>query len=150
MFCLGCGWTPHDELYGIVDQWINLSLDLHKRIGIPKLSTLDLKVCMIPIVYSTDCFSVTRRHKFLHVLANSSLGFWGWSNFCFTPKMWRCSNVLFGAWVDTSWRAVWHCRPIDQSRFWSSWANWHSRAVHPRSRSVKLKYNSHPLQLSKS
>jgi hypothetical protein len=92
---------------------------------------------------------VTRRHKLLHVLANYSLGFWGWSDFCFTPKMWWCSDVLFGAWVDTSWQAMWHCI-IDRSRSWSSRANWHSWTIHPRSRSVKLEYNSHPLQLSKS
>jgi hypothetical protein len=77
MFCLGHGWTPHDELYGIADQLIDPGFGLHEPIGILELSTLDLEVCMIPIVYNTNCFFVTRRHKFLHVLANYLLGFWG-------------------------------------------------------------------------
>jgi len=71
------GWTPLDELYGAVDQSIDSSLGLHKPIGIPELSTFDLKVCMIPLVYSIDCFYVTRRYKFLQVLTNCSLGFSG-------------------------------------------------------------------------
>jgi hypothetical protein len=66
---------------------------------------------------------VTRKHKFLHVLANYSLGFWGWSDFCFTFKMWWCSYVLFEAWVDTLWRAVWHCKSINRCRSWSAQAN---------------------------
>ncbi len=148
MFCSGCGWTPRDELYGIADQSIDPGLGLHGPIGIPKLSTFDLKVCMIRIIYSTYSFSVTRRHKLLHVMANCSLGFWGWRDFWFTPKMWWYSYVLFGAWVDTSWRAVWHCRPIDRSGSWSAWVNWHCRAVHPQSKkncvSIKLKFDFHP------
>jgi hypothetical protein len=31
---------------------------------------------------------VTRLYKFLQVLINYSLSFSGWSDFCFTPKMW--------------------------------------------------------------
>jgi hypothetical protein len=135
-FVVRCRWTPRDELYGIVDQSIDPGLALHEPIGIPELSTLNLKMCMIPIVYSTDCFYVPRRHKFLYVLANYSLGFWGWNDFCFATKMWWCFDVLFGAWVDTSWRAVWHCRLIDRSRSWSARSNWHYRVVHPWSRSV--------------
>jgi hypothetical protein len=77
MFCLGCGWTPLDELYGIEDQSIDSSLGLHEPIGIPELSTLDPEVCMIPFVYIIDCFYVTRRYKFFQVLANCSLGFSG-------------------------------------------------------------------------
>jgi len=50
MFCLGRGWTPRDELYGIVDQSIDLGFSLHEPIGILELSTLDPKVCMIPII----------------------------------------------------------------------------------------------------
>jgi len=50
--------------------------------------------------------------------------------------MWRCFDVLFEAWVDTSWQVVWHCKPIDPSRSWSAQANWHSRAAHPRSGSM--------------
>jgi len=65
MFCSGRGWTPRDELYGIADQSIDLDLGLHELIGIPKLSTLNLEVCMIPIFYSTDCFSMTGRYEFL-------------------------------------------------------------------------------------
>jgi hypothetical protein len=41
MFCLGRGWTPRDELYGIVDQPIDPDLGLHEPIGILELSTLD-------------------------------------------------------------------------------------------------------------
>jgi hypothetical protein len=44
MFCLGRGWTPHDELYDIADQLINPGFGLHEPIGIPELSTLDLEV----------------------------------------------------------------------------------------------------------
>jgi hypothetical protein len=49
MFCLGRGWTPRDELYGITDQSIDPDLGLHEPIGIPELSTLDLEECMIPL-----------------------------------------------------------------------------------------------------
>jgi hypothetical protein len=42
VFCLGRGWTPRDELYGIADQSIDPGLRLHKPIGIPELSTLGL------------------------------------------------------------------------------------------------------------
>jgi hypothetical protein len=77
VFCLGRWLTPRDELNDIVDQSIDPDLGLHGPIGIPKLSTFDPQVCMIRIVYSTYSFSVTRRHKLLHVLANCSLGFWG-------------------------------------------------------------------------
>jgi len=52
-------------LYGIVDQPIDPDLGLHEPIGILELSTLDRGVWMIPIVYDTDCFSVTGRYKFL-------------------------------------------------------------------------------------
>jgi hypothetical protein len=72
MFCLGCGWTPRDELYGIIDQLIDPGLGLHEPIGILELSTFDSKVCMIPIVHNTNYFFGTRRHKFLHVLVNCS------------------------------------------------------------------------------
>jgi len=148
VFCLGRWWTPRDGLYGIADQLIDPGFGLHRPIGILELSTFDLQVCMIRIVYNIYSFSVTRRHKLLHVLANCSLGFWGWSDFCFTPKMWWCPYVLFGAWVDTSWRAIWHCRPINRSQFQSARANWHSRAVHPQSKknrvSIKLKFDLHP------
>ncbi len=75
MFCLGCEWTPRDELYGIVDQLIDPSLGLHEPIGIPALSTLDLEVCMIPLVYNTNYYSTTRRYKFFQVPPNYSLGF---------------------------------------------------------------------------
>jgi hypothetical protein len=61
MFCLGRGWTSRDELYDIVDQLIDSSFGLHELINIPELSILDPEVCMIPLVYSIDCFSVTRR-----------------------------------------------------------------------------------------
>jgi hypothetical protein len=77
VFCLGRWWTPRDGLYGIADQSIDSSFGLHGPIGIPELSTFDLQVCMIRIVYITYSFFVTRKHKFLHVLANYSLGFWG-------------------------------------------------------------------------
>jgi len=75
VFCLGHWWTPRDELYDIADQLINPDLGLHGPIGIPELSTFDLQVCMIRIVYNTYSFFVTRKHKLLHVLANCSLGF---------------------------------------------------------------------------
>ncbi len=88
MFCLGRAWTPRDELYGIADQLIDSSLALHEPIGIPELSTLDPKMCMIPLVYSTDCFFVTRRYKFLQVLTNYSLSFSAWNDFCFTSNIW--------------------------------------------------------------
>jgi hypothetical protein len=65
MFCWGRGWTPRDELYGITDQSIDPGLGLHKPIGIPELSTLDPEVCIIPIFYNTDCFSMTGRYEFL-------------------------------------------------------------------------------------
>ncbi len=42
MFCLGCGSTPRDELYGITDQSIDLDLGLYEPIGICKVSTFDL------------------------------------------------------------------------------------------------------------
>jgi hypothetical protein len=54
---VGRGWTPRDELYGVVDQSIDVGLGLHEPISNPELSTFDLQVCMIPIVYSTDWFS---------------------------------------------------------------------------------------------
>jgi len=72
VFCLGRWWTPRDGLYGIADQSIDPDLGLHRPMGIPELFTFNLKVCMIRIVYSTYSFFVTRRHKFLHVLANCS------------------------------------------------------------------------------
>jgi hypothetical protein len=65
MFCLGREWTPCDKLYGIADQSIDLDLGLHESISIPKLSTLDLEVYMILIVYNIDCFSVMGRYEFL-------------------------------------------------------------------------------------
>jgi hypothetical protein len=74
---VGRGWTPRDELYGIADQLIDAGLGLHKPIGIPELSTFDLQVCMIPIVYSTDCFSVMGRSRFFEILINCSFGFSG-------------------------------------------------------------------------
>jgi hypothetical protein len=77
VFCLGHGWTPREELYGIADQSINLGLGLQEPIGISELSTLDLEVCMIPIVCNIDYFFVTGRYKFLQVLANCSLSFSG-------------------------------------------------------------------------
>jgi len=80
---------PCDELYGIADQLINPGLGLHEPIGILELSTLDPKVCMIPLIYSTHRFFMRGRYKFLQVLANYSSGFSGWSKNCFTPKMWR-------------------------------------------------------------
>lgn len=43
MFCWGRGWTPHDELYGIVDQLINPSFGLYEPIGIPEPSTFNFK-----------------------------------------------------------------------------------------------------------
>ncbi len=42
VFCLGHGWTPPDELYGIADQSIDPGLGLHESISIPELSTLSL------------------------------------------------------------------------------------------------------------
>ncbi len=75
MFYLGRRWTPRDVLYGIVDQLIDPGLGLHEPIGIPELSTVDPEVCMIPFIYSTNCFSMTGRYKFLQVLANYSSGF---------------------------------------------------------------------------
>jgi len=77
VFCLGRWWTPRDRLYGIADQSIDPGLGLHGPIGILELSTFDLQVYMIRIVYNTYSFSMTRKHKLLHVLANYSLGFWG-------------------------------------------------------------------------
>jgi len=65
MFCLGHGWTPRDELYGITDQSIDPGRGLHEPIGILELSTVDLEVCIIPIFYSIDCFSVMRRYEFM-------------------------------------------------------------------------------------
>jgi hypothetical protein len=46
MFCLRRGWTPHDELYDIADQLIDLGLGLHGPIGSPKLSTFNPKKIM--------------------------------------------------------------------------------------------------------
>jgi hypothetical protein len=63
VFCLGHWWTPRDELYGIIDHSINPGLGLHEPIGIPELSTLDLEVCIIPIFYSTDYFSMIGRYE---------------------------------------------------------------------------------------
>jgi len=83
-FYVGRGWTPRDELYGIVDQSIDPGLSLHEPIDIPELSTFDAKVWMIPIVYSTNCFSVTGRNWFFEVLANCSFSFWGWRDSWFT------------------------------------------------------------------
>ncbi len=94
-FYVGRGWTPCEELYGIVDQSINLGLSMHEPIGIPKLSTFDAKLWMIPIVCSTNCFSVTGRDWFFEVLA-CSFSSWGWRDSCFTGKMWRSSDVLLG------------------------------------------------------
>jgi hypothetical protein len=65
MFCSGHGWTPRDELYGIADQSIDPDLGLHEPIGILELSTFNPEVCMIPIIYNIDCFSVTGRYEFL-------------------------------------------------------------------------------------
>ncbi len=65
MFCLGRGWTPHDKLYGIADQSIDSGFGLHEPSGILKLSTLDPKVCMIPIIYSTNYFFMTGIYEFL-------------------------------------------------------------------------------------
>jgi hypothetical protein len=49
----------------------------------------------------------------------------------------HCSfDILCAAWVDTSWRAVWHYRPIDRSGSWSVRADWHSRDIHPQFTSV--------------
>jgi hypothetical protein len=94
-FIVGRGWTPRDELYGIADQLIDPGLGLHGPIGILELSTFDLRLCMIIFAYSSP--SVTGLYKFLQVLINYSLGFSGWSDFCFTPKMWRSSvhNIIF-------------------------------------------------------
>jgi len=49
MFCSGRGWTPRDGLYGIADRSIDPNLGLHGPIGIPELSTLNLKkiVCRL-------------------------------------------------------------------------------------------------------
>jgi len=91
MFFLGRGWTPHDELYGIVDQSIDPGLGLHEPIGIPELSTFDPKVCMIPIVYNTDCFFVAMRHKFVHCWQTVHWVFGGEMIFV-SPQ--RCGNVL--------------------------------------------------------
>jgi hypothetical protein len=38
---------------------------LHESINILELSTLDWGVWTVPIVYNTDCFSLTRTYKFL-------------------------------------------------------------------------------------
>ncbi len=72
---VGRRWTPCDELYGIVDKSIDPGLSLHEPIGIPKLFTFDLEVCMILTIYKS--FSVTELYKFLQVLINYSLGFSG-------------------------------------------------------------------------
>jgi hypothetical protein len=48
IFCVGRGWTPRDELYGITDQSIDLDLDLYEPIDIPEAFTLTLQMCMIP------------------------------------------------------------------------------------------------------
>jgi hypothetical protein len=48
MFCLGRGWTPRDEPYGITDLSIDPDLGLYKLIGILETSTFDLHMCMIP------------------------------------------------------------------------------------------------------
>ncbi len=72
---VGRGWIACDELYGIANQLIDPGLGLHEPIGIPELSTFDLEVCMIFIVYKS--FSVTRLYKFLQVLINYSLSFSG-------------------------------------------------------------------------
>jgi len=77
MFCLGCGWTPRDGLYGIADRSIDPGLGLHGPSGIPELSILDPEVRTIPIVCSIDCFYETRRSKLFQVLTNSSSGFSG-------------------------------------------------------------------------
>jgi hypothetical protein len=65
MFCSGRWWIPRDELYGIAAQSIDPDFGLHEPIGIPKVSTLDPDVCMIPIVYSIDCFFVMGKYEFL-------------------------------------------------------------------------------------
>jgi hypothetical protein len=72
----GRGWTLRDGLYGIANRSIDSGLHLHGPIDNFELSTLDPKVRTIPIVYSTYSFSITMRHKFLHVLTNCSLRFW--------------------------------------------------------------------------
>jgi hypothetical protein len=59
----GHGWTPRDKLYGIVDQLIDPSLGLHEPIGIPKLSTFDLQLCMILTI--SNSFFVIGLYKFL-------------------------------------------------------------------------------------
>jgi hypothetical protein len=49
----------------------------------------------------------------------------------------HCSfDILCGAWVDTSWRAVWHYIPIDRFGSWSIRTDLHSQSVHPRFASV--------------
>jgi hypothetical protein len=48
MFCLGRGSTPRNELYGIIDRSIDPDLGMYKLIGMHKVSTLDLQMCMIP------------------------------------------------------------------------------------------------------
>jgi hypothetical protein len=64
-------------LYGIANPSIDPGLGLHRPIAILELSTFDLKLCMIRIIYNIYSFFVTRRCKLLHVLTNCSLGFWG-------------------------------------------------------------------------
>ncbi len=109
MFYLGHEWTPHDELYDIADQLIDPNFGLHQSIGILELSTFDLEVWMIPIVYSIDYFSMTGRYKIFKIFVNCSFSFWGWSDFCFTTNMWQSFDVLLwgmGGHLVTSYMAL--------------------------------------------
>ncbi len=42
----------------------------------------------------------------------------------------RVVDVFYLLSVDTSWRAIWHYRPLDRCRSRSVRADWHSRGVH--------------------
>ncbi len=44
--------------------------------------------------------------------------------------LFKAMDVFYFLWVDTSWSAVWHYKPLDRSWSRSVRANWHSGDVH--------------------
>jgi hypothetical protein len=79
MFCLGRGWTPRDELYGITNESIDPDFGLYEPISIPKASSLDLQMCMIPSCQRLEhwSFFCDREMQIPSSSWNCSLGFWG-------------------------------------------------------------------------
>jgi len=50
--------------------------------------------------------------------------------------VYKAIDDFYLLWVDTSWQAVWHHRPLDRSQSWSVWTNWHSWGVHLQSKKI--------------